>query len=74
MCSKDTFNKELAERFDSCFRSESFANDAQILDKLNQIKLRLPGGASGLNGRVAPSPEGRGDADKFRVTKPSSSR
>ncbi|XP_023718394.1 DENN domain-containing protein Crag isoform X4 [Cryptotermes secundus] len=55
-------------------RSESFANDAQILDKLNQIKLHLPGDASGMNGRVAPIPEGRGDADKFRVTKPSSSR
>jgi hypothetical protein len=55
-------------------RSESFANDAQILDKLHRIKLGLPSDAGGLNGRVASIPEGGGDADKPYVMKPSSSR
>lgn len=62
------------ERCDSCFRSQSFANDAQILDKLNRIKLGLPGDTSGLNGRVATIPEGVGGADRFHVSKPNSSR
>lgn len=68
------FIKEYSERCDSCFRSQSFANDAQILDKLNRIKLALPGDTSGLNGRVAPIPEGGADADRFHISKPSSSR
>jgi hypothetical protein len=62
------------DRSNSCCRSESFANDAQILDKLNRIKLGLPSDAGGLNGRVAPIPEGGGDADRLHVTKPTSSR
>lgn len=56
------------------FRSQSFANDAQILDKLNRIKLGLPADTSGLNGRVATIPEGAGDTDRFHIPKPISSR
>ncbi|XP_069704600.1 DENN domain-containing protein Crag [Periplaneta americana] len=63
-----------SECFRLLIRSESFANDAQILDKLNRIKLGLPGDSSGLNGRVVPIPEGESDFDKGNVTKPSSSR
>ena len=55
------------------FRSESFANDAQILDKLNKIKLGLPD-SSGLNGRVVPIAESRGEFDKVHASKPTSSR
>jgi hypothetical protein len=62
------------DRYNLCCRSESFANDAQILDKLNRIKLGLPSDAGGLNGRVAPIPEGGGDAEKLHLTKPNSSR
>ncbi|PSN49786.1 hypothetical protein C0J52_01385 [Blattella germanica] len=62
-----------SECFKLLIRSESFANDAQILDKLNRIKLGLPD-SSGLNGRVAPIPEGSGDSEKVYATKPSSSR
>jgi hypothetical protein len=72
-CGGDEFNMEY-DRCNLCCRSESFANDAQILDKLNRIKLGLPNDAGSLNGRVAPIPEGRGDSDKLHVTKPSTNR
>jgi hypothetical protein len=62
------------DRCNLCCRSESFANDAQILDKLNRNKLGLPNDGGGLNGRVAPIPEGGGNADRPHETKPSSSR
>ncbi|CAG2057265.1 unnamed protein product, partial [Timema podura] len=53
-------NSPVSENWKQLMRSESFANDARILDNLNRLKLGLHKEGKLTNGRVAPILE-RGD-------------
>nr|CAD7392907.1 unnamed protein product [Timema cristinae] len=53
-------NSPVSENWKQLMRSESFANDARILDNLNRLKLGLQKEGKLTNGRVAPILE-RGD-------------